>query len=698
MKTNKFFRSIAFTIILVCVGTAVSAQVTQKIGGNPFYMEPSAVLELESTTKGFLLPRMLKSEMNAIASPPAGMMVYCTDCGGGIGQLRVRYGSTTAGSWGIPSINLSGDVHASVDPTTGSNGTVIQSNVVSYAKMQTVTANTILGNGTNATGNVQEIASTGTGNVVRATSPILTSPTITGTGAIAGTFTGDITGDVIGNVTGSSGSTTGNAATATALATARTIGGVSFNGTANINLPGVNEVGNQNTSGNAATATKIASITNTNIVQLTESQTLTNKRLMSPDLETPNLGVATATQITSMLGFRVAGSFAGSLAGSQGLYIAWDSWAEETTSFINVKGSGAGGFSFFNEDADSAGSGITPTPIVQITPVGEIKAGDVTYTNTTGTNGQVLTSNGAGETSWETTTNANLTGVVQSSGNTSSFGTFSSGNLQTALTDETGTGAAVFSTSPTLVTPSLGVASATSLTANYLTALGNNSSITNQGAYMMWNASGVGGETSFVNSKGGGAGGFSFFNVTSGTALNPSATPPIVAFSPSGEIKAGDVIYTNTTGTNGQVLTSNGAGETSWTTISVAQTTYVVGTSYAELGGTVIQLSQNGKHGLVAADQDQGLSTQNNAENLANDPTLHDVNGKQFLDWRVPTKREAGVLVVVMQTSVYDTFWSSTFGATNNNNAWCVTLSLGIPNFLERDRYDNNNVRAVRAF
>ncbi len=43
--------------------------------------------------------------------------------------------------------------------------------------------------------------------------------------------------------------TTGNAATATALETARTIGGVSFNGTANINLPGVNTAGNQNTSG-----------------------------------------------------------------------------------------------------------------------------------------------------------------------------------------------------------------------------------------------------------------------------------------------------------------------------------------------------------------------------------------------------------------------------------------------------------------
>jgi hypothetical protein len=46
--------------------------------------------------------------------------------------------------------------------------------------------------------------------------------------------------------------TTGSAAT---LTTARTIGGVSFNGSANINLPGVNTAGNQNTSGTAAVST-----------------------------------------------------------------------------------------------------------------------------------------------------------------------------------------------------------------------------------------------------------------------------------------------------------------------------------------------------------------------------------------------------------------------------------------------------------
>ena len=51
--------------------------------------------------------------------------------------------------------------------------------------------------------------------------------------------------------------TTGNAATATALETARNIGGVSFDGTGNINLPGVNTSGSQNTSGTAAIATTV---------------------------------------------------------------------------------------------------------------------------------------------------------------------------------------------------------------------------------------------------------------------------------------------------------------------------------------------------------------------------------------------------------------------------------------------------------
>ncbi len=65
-----------------------------------------------------------------------------------------------------------------------------------------------------------------------------------------------------GTLTASSfvGPLTGNATTATTLQTARTIGGVSFNGSANINLPGVNTAGNQNTTGSAATLTTARTI------------------------------------------------------------------------------------------------------------------------------------------------------------------------------------------------------------------------------------------------------------------------------------------------------------------------------------------------------------------------------------------------------------------------------------------------------
>ncbi|MCT3075353.1 hypothetical protein EFN49_06575 [Leuconostoc citreum] len=50
------------------------------------------------------------------------------------------------------------------------------------------------------------------------------------------------------------GSITGNAGTATKLQTARLIGGVSFDGSTDINLPGVNTAGNQATTGKAASA------------------------------------------------------------------------------------------------------------------------------------------------------------------------------------------------------------------------------------------------------------------------------------------------------------------------------------------------------------------------------------------------------------------------------------------------------------
>lgn len=70
-------------------------------------------------------------------------------------------------------------------------------------------------------------------------------------------------------------------------------------------------------------------------------------------------------------------------------------------------------------------------------------ATDITVTNAiTGS----ITGNAA-----TVTTNANLTGAVTSVGNATSLGSFSSANLSTALTDETGTGVSVFNTKPTFI-------------------------------------------------------------------------------------------------------------------------------------------------------------------------------------------------------------------------------------------------------
>ncbi|WP_424679796.1 tail fiber protein, partial [Escherichia coli] len=129
-----------------------------------------------------------------------------------------------------------------------------------------------IGNGLNVTGGINGSLN---GNAATATK-LQTARTIGGV-----SFDGSANIDLPGvNKTGNQ-STTGNAATATKLQTARTIGGVSFDGSANIDLPGVNKAGNQSTTGNAATATKLQTARNINGVPFdgTKDITLTPKDL-----------------------------------------------------------------------------------------------------------------------------------------------------------------------------------------------------------------------------------------------------------------------------------------------------------------------------------------------------------------------------------------------------------------------------------
>ena len=115
-------------------------------------------------------------------------------------------------------------------------------------------------------------------------------------------FAGPLTGDV-----------TGNADTATALATARTIGGVSFDGTGNINLPGVNASGNQDTSGTAAIATTVTITDN-------ESTNESNAIIFTAggDVDGGNLGLESDGTLTynPSTGIITSTGFAGALTGN----------------------------------------------------------------------------------------------------------------------------------------------------------------------------------------------------------------------------------------------------------------------------------------------------------------------------------------------------------------------------------------------
>ena len=97
------------------------------------------------------------------------------------------------------------------------------------------------------------------------------------------------TGGFVGNVTGT---VSGNAGSATVLASSRNIGGVAFNGSGDINLPGVNQSGTQNTSGTAAGLSGTPDITVRNIIGVgaTLSGLLTYEDVTNID----SIGVVTA--------------------------------------------------------------------------------------------------------------------------------------------------------------------------------------------------------------------------------------------------------------------------------------------------------------------------------------------------------------------------------------------------------------------
>lgn len=73
MKTTLHF--LALILILICIGTTnVAGQVAVSLDNNP--ADASAMLDVRSTSKGMLIPRMTSAQRNLITSPASGLLVF----------------------------------------------------------------------------------------------------------------------------------------------------------------------------------------------------------------------------------------------------------------------------------------------------------------------------------------------------------------------------------------------------------------------------------------------------------------------------------------------------------------------------------------------------------------------------------------------------------------------------------------------
>ena len=216
--------------------------------------------------------------------------------------------------------------------------------------------------------------------------------------------------------------TSGNAATATKLATARDIGGQSFDGTANINLPGVNQGGNQDTTGKAgsiANASDTTTSSELSVAFLNGNQVKTNTNLTfkpnSNELKLNNL------KITGSLTAGNSTGSSGQVLKSTGTGVEWGTDAT----------GGSGGTTVWTKDTstneiyyNTAFVGINKTnPGYRLDVGGDINlTGGLYVSGSSGTNGQVLKSTGTGLT-WGTdnTGGSGGTSVWSQSGSTPNF-------------------------------------------------------------------------------------------------------------------------------------------------------------------------------------------------------------------------------------------------------------------------------------
>ena len=77
-------------LIFVALPLAISFSSFAQVGIGTDAPHASAALDITSTTRGLLPPRMKASQRDIIYNPEQGLIIFCTDCGLEQGELQIK--------------------------------------------------------------------------------------------------------------------------------------------------------------------------------------------------------------------------------------------------------------------------------------------------------------------------------------------------------------------------------------------------------------------------------------------------------------------------------------------------------------------------------------------------------------------------------------------------------------------------------
>jgi hypothetical protein len=522
--TGTTLNSTVLNSSLTSVGTLTNLTVTNPIAGSITGNAATATLATTVTTNANLTGEVTSVGNATTVTNNAVISKVLTGFSSAAGIVSPTDNIVTAIS------KLSGNIATSGNAThtgevTGSttltitNGAVssakIATSAVTLDKIQDIATNTVLGRSTGGNGVLEQLSTTGTGNVVRANSPILVSPSLGAASATSLTVSGVITSNIAeGNAPFVVSSSTpvanlsieGSSGSASKLAIPRAINGVNFDGTAPITIKAdaFTLTGTSlNPTITTSSLTSLGTLSSLTVTNPIVGSVIGNANNVTGTVAIANGGTGATSQqsaLNNLAGIQTAGRYlrsdgtntslsniqvgdvptlnqntTGTAAGLTDAYIDWNATVggkailnKPTLKDGTVTSVAALTLGTSGTDLSSTVANGTNTPVITLnvptasaTNRGVLSPADWTAFNSK----QSALSFTTGLTNSSGTVTVNSTQNITNLSNLSSNGivTTSSGTGALSVTSTNGTGNVVLTNTPLLQTPDIGAATGTSL-------------------------------------------------------------------------------------------------------------------------------------------------------------------------------------------------------------------------------------------